>query len=109
MTQTKSDARPSKQTTSSYLATNAVLRDCSTSGRLDLRLELQSMQILLTVLANVGRLGCAIRRITANNNVVELGLETPPQVAHRVQSCLAQIIGVQAVSTGKQTTVRRRR
>ena len=72
---------------------------------LQFRLELQSTAVLLTVLANVARLGCSIRKIEAAGMWAQLSVEPPPQVlAHRVESCLAQIVGVlsiKAVGTGR--------
>ena len=55
------------------------------------RLELQSMQALLTVLANVARLGCAISQLTAIDSLVNLHIVAPTRLAHRVETCLTQI------------------
>lgn len=99
MTQTaNSKAQPAKQATVDLSPASSVGLDGPVSKLLEIRMELQSMQVLLTVLANVARLGCAIRHVAAANNVVDLGLGAPAHVAHRVQSCLAQIIGVRAIS-----------
>lgn len=73
--------------------------DVSVTRHLHLRIELQSMQTLHTVLANVARLGCVCSEVAASNNRVDLGLRAPAQIAHRVRTCLAQIIGVQNVSS----------
>jgi hypothetical protein len=64
---------------------------------LEIRLELHSMQTLLTVLANVARLGCAIRQVKACENVVDLELAAPAHIAHRVPTCLGQLVGVTQV------------
>ena len=66
--------------------------------QLALRLDLQSMPVLLTVLANVARLGCGLHHVAAANAQAQVVLLAPARIAHRVESCLAQIIGVLSVS-----------
>lgn len=78
--------------------TQAEIQDGFESKCLDIRLELHSMQVTLTVLANIARLGCAISRLAASDNVLDLGIRAPSRVAHRVETCLAQIVGVQSVA-----------
>ncbi len=74
-------------------------RDLAEFKSLAFRLELQSMQALLTVLANVARLGCTISQLTAIDCLVNLHIVAPTRLAHRVESCVAQIIGVLSVSS----------
>lgn len=71
--------------------------ECGTEP-LQFRLELQSTAILLTVLANVARLGCSIHQIRAAGTRAHLSVVPPAQVlAHRVESCLGQIVGVLSI------------
>jgi hypothetical protein len=92
MTKDQMQAEPSRGVSTSTIS------DISSFKPLAFRLELQSMPILLTVLANVARLGCSISHVSAKIEFVELAILAPPHVAHRVESCLAQIIGVLAIS-----------
>ncbi len=66
---------------------------------LDFRLTLQSTSALLTVLANVGRLGCEIRRVHVVDGHAQLRVHPPRQVtSRRVAMCLVQVVGVVSIS-----------
>ena len=66
---------------------------------LDFQLSLQSTSALLTVLANVARLGCEIRGLHVVEGRAQLRVHPPRQVTgHRVAMCLAQVVGVLSIS-----------
>jgi hypothetical protein len=62
-------------------------------------LHLQSTNALLTVLANVARMGCAVQRMNVVETQAFLSVNKPRQItAHRVTSCLAQLVGVLSIT-----------
>lgn len=62
------------------------------------RLELQSTQTLLSVLATVARLGGRLAFVRAAGTHAVVGLLALPNTAHRVQIVLAQLVEVITVA-----------
>jgi hypothetical protein len=84
--------------TSGQLGPSSAITENAGLEQLALRLDLQSMSVLLTVLANVARLGCELHNVSASDTQARVTMLVPARLAHRVESCLAQIIGVLSVS-----------
>lgn len=61
-------------------------------------LELQSTQALLSVLATIARLGGRIAFVRAAGTQAVVGLLALPNIAHRVQIVLAQLVEVITVA-----------
>ncbi len=69
----------------------------SATELLAFRLELQTADALLSVLATAARLGATLQSITATENKAQVAWEVPDAVAHRLPLLLGQLIAVVAV------------
>ena len=87
-----------KDSTFGQLSSNSATPENPVRAQLAFRLDLQSMPVLLTVLANVARLGCDLHHLSASDAQARVTVLVPVRLAHRVESCLAQIVGVLSVS-----------
>ena len=84
MNQSSTVATNQKQTGQNRTVHATAVRDITEFEPLAFRLELQSMQVLLTVLANVARLGCSICHLTAIDRSVSLHIaSTDPDSSSR--------------------------